>query len=184
VRAWRWEKENPVGTKTWLRLSVLMILYFYPLYILSSRFYPLYSFLPHPSIIYIILYPLWDLLVTLSKYIHMRSCFKGFIKTNLVVQSKFNLVFWFVSYNILKLLEISSSSGAHVTCTMSPSHLTRTAAAVRPTSRTSSTSATDSVTGAILFFSVAFIGPRCNVFRPLSGIPDGVPHAGADSLTI
>jgi hypothetical protein len=28
------------------------------------------------------------------------SCLKGFIETNLMVQSKFNLVNWFVSYNI------------------------------------------------------------------------------------
>jgi hypothetical protein len=63
----------------------------------------LYLILPHPSIIYIIiypLYPLWDPLITLSKYIHVWSSFKGFIETNLMVQSKFNLDFWFVSYNI------------------------------------------------------------------------------------
>jgi hypothetical protein len=46
------------------------------------------------------LYSLWGPLVTLSKYIHVRSSFKVFIETNLMVQSKFNLVFWFVSYNI------------------------------------------------------------------------------------
>jgi hypothetical protein len=28
------------------------------------------------------------------------SSFEGFIETNLMVQSKFNLNFWFVSYNI------------------------------------------------------------------------------------
>jgi hypothetical protein len=39
-------------------------------------------------------------LITLSKYIHVISCFEVFIETNLMVQSEFNLVFWFVSYNI------------------------------------------------------------------------------------
>jgi hypothetical protein len=40
----------------------------------SARFSPLYLILPHLSIIYIILYPLyplWDPLITLSKYIHV-----------------------------------------------------------------------------------------------------------------
>jgi hypothetical protein len=32
-----------------------------------------------------------DTLVTLSKYIHVLSSFEGFIETNLMVQSKFNL---------------------------------------------------------------------------------------------
>jgi hypothetical protein len=48
---------------------------------------------PYPSILYIILYPLWGPLVTLSKYIHVTSCFKVFIETNLMVQSEFNLIF-------------------------------------------------------------------------------------------
>jgi hypothetical protein len=48
----------------------------------SLRLSPLYLFLPHSSILYIILYPLWDLLITLSKYIHVRSSFKGFIEIN------------------------------------------------------------------------------------------------------
>jgi hypothetical protein len=38
-------------------------------------------------------------LVTLSKYIHVTSCFEVSIATNLMVQSEFNLVLWFVSYN-------------------------------------------------------------------------------------
>jgi hypothetical protein len=83
-----------------VRLSALIILYFHPLYIWLSRFSPLYSFLLHPSILYIILYPMWGPLVTLSKYIHVRSSFEELIKTNLMVQSEFNLGFWFVSYNI------------------------------------------------------------------------------------
>jgi hypothetical protein len=35
----------------------------------------------------------------------MRSCFEEFIKTNLMVQSEFNLMFWFVSYNIFFVTE-------------------------------------------------------------------------------
>jgi hypothetical protein len=58
------------------------------------------TFHPHPSILYIILYPLWDPLVTLSKYIHVTSYFEVFIETNLMVQSKFNLVLWFVIYKV------------------------------------------------------------------------------------
>jgi hypothetical protein len=50
--------------------------------------------------LYIILYPLWGPLVILSKYIHVTSCFEVFIETNLMVQSEFNLVLWFASYNI------------------------------------------------------------------------------------
>jgi hypothetical protein len=34
----------------------------------------------------------------------VRSSFEEFIETNLMVQSKFNLVFWFVSYNIFSSL--------------------------------------------------------------------------------
>jgi hypothetical protein len=71
----------------------------------SARF-SLYSILSHPSILYIILYslyPLWDILITLSKYIHVWSSFEAFIRTNLMVQSKFNLDFWFVSYSIFFL---------------------------------------------------------------------------------
>jgi hypothetical protein len=59
----------------------------------------------HPFILYIILYPLWGSLVTLSKYIHMRSSFEEFIETNLMVQSEFNLVSWFVSYNIFFIVQ-------------------------------------------------------------------------------
>jgi hypothetical protein len=39
-------------------------------------------------------------LKVLSKYIHVRSYFDGFIETNSMVYSEFNLGFWFVSYNI------------------------------------------------------------------------------------
>jgi hypothetical protein len=48
--------------------------------------------LSYSSILYIILYPLWGSLITLFKYIYMTSCFEVFIETNLMVQSKFNLV--------------------------------------------------------------------------------------------
>jgi hypothetical protein len=65
-----------------------------------SIFSPLYLILPHPSILYIIIYLLWGPLITLSKYIYVRSSFEEFIETNLMVQSEFNLGFWFVSYNI------------------------------------------------------------------------------------
>jgi hypothetical protein len=30
----------------------------------------------------------------------VRSCFEEFIETNLTVQSEFNLIFWFVTYNV------------------------------------------------------------------------------------
>jgi hypothetical protein len=77
-----------------------MNLYIQPLKrIFYPSHYKIYSF-PHSSILFIILHPLWGLLVTLSKYIHVRSSFKEFIKTNSMVQSKFNLGFWFVRYNI------------------------------------------------------------------------------------
>jgi hypothetical protein len=67
---------------------------------LAAKRTPLYSFLPHSFILYIILYSLWGPLITLSKYIHLRSSFEEFIKTNSMVQSEFNCGFWFVSYNI------------------------------------------------------------------------------------
>jgi hypothetical protein len=80
----------------------------------SSRFFPLYHFLPHSSILYIILYPLWGPLVTLSKYIHVRSSFEAFTETNLMVQSEFNLVFLFVSYNIFLVYWINGAHWLHV----------------------------------------------------------------------
>jgi hypothetical protein len=86
-----------------LRLSALVILYIHPL---KGIFRPTkYTVFPYPSILYIILYLLWDPLVTLSKYIHVTSCFEVFIETNLMVQSKFNLVFWFESYSIFFIVE-------------------------------------------------------------------------------
>jgi hypothetical protein len=78
-----------------IRYSKFILYTFY-----SSRFSLLFLILPHSFILYIILYQLWDPLVTLSKYIHVTSSFKAFIETNLMVQSKFNLIFWFMSYNI------------------------------------------------------------------------------------
>jgi hypothetical protein len=83
-----------------------MDLYIHPLYVLVSKILSSILNSPAPSILYIILYPLyplWDPLVTLSKYIHVWSSFEGFIETNLMVQSKFNLDFWFMSYNIFSL---------------------------------------------------------------------------------
>jgi hypothetical protein len=44
-----------------------------------------YTVSPHPSILSIILYPLWGPLITLSKYIHVTSCYEEFIVTNLMV---------------------------------------------------------------------------------------------------
>jgi hypothetical protein len=34
------------------------------------------------------------------------SCFKVFIATNLMVQSEFNLSFWFMSYNFFSFIEL------------------------------------------------------------------------------
>jgi hypothetical protein len=82
-------------------------LYIHPLYVLVSKI--LSSILNSPAPIHplyhpLSLYPLWDPLVTLSKYIHVWSSFKGFIETNLMVKSKFNLDFWFVSYSIFSFV--------------------------------------------------------------------------------
>jgi hypothetical protein len=77
-----------------------MDLYIYPLKeIFHSSHHKIYSF---PASIHPLYHPLSIVgpLITLSKYIHVTSCFEVFIETNLMVQSKFNLVFWFVSYNI------------------------------------------------------------------------------------
>jgi hypothetical protein len=74
-------------------LDCPIILYIRPLKeIFRPNHHKIYSF-PYPSILYIILYPPWDPLVTLSKYIYVTSCFEVFIETNLMVQSEFNLVF-------------------------------------------------------------------------------------------
>jgi hypothetical protein len=54
------------------------------------------------------------LFVILSKYIHMRSCCEWFIKRNPIVQSEFNLVFWFLRYNIFWLVQIMRpTTGCH-----------------------------------------------------------------------
>jgi hypothetical protein len=86
-----------------------MDLYIHPLYVLVSKILSSILNSPHPSILYIIiypLYPLWDSLVTLCKYIHVWSSFEGFIETNLMVKSKFNLDFWFVSYSIFSFVSL------------------------------------------------------------------------------
>jgi hypothetical protein len=77
-----------------------MILYFHPLYILVIKI--LYSIPISLALIHHLYHPLSIVgpLVTLSKYIHVRSSFEEFIETNLLVQSEFNLIFWFMSYNI------------------------------------------------------------------------------------
>jgi hypothetical protein len=85
---------------------------FYASYL--SRFSSVYLIFPHPSIFYIILYSLWGPLVTLSKYIHVTSCFEVFIETNLMVQSEFNLVLWFASYNIFTLVEAVGPAACHL----------------------------------------------------------------------
>jgi hypothetical protein len=44
----------------------------------------------------------------------VRSSFEEFIETNLMVQSKFNLGFWFVSYNIFFCYEKSEARHCHL----------------------------------------------------------------------
>jgi hypothetical protein len=76
-----------------------MILYFHHLYILVIKI--LSSIIISPAPIHPLYHPLFTVgpLITLSKYIHVRSSFEEFIETNLIVQSEFNLSFWFMSYN-------------------------------------------------------------------------------------
>jgi hypothetical protein len=88
-----------------VRLFALMNLYIHPLYVLVIK---ILSFISNsPALIHPLYHPLSTVgpLVTLYKYIHVRSCFQKFIETNLMVQSKFNLVFWFVSYIIFYVLK-------------------------------------------------------------------------------
>jgi hypothetical protein len=83
-----------------LRLSALFDLYIHPLKrILHPSHHKIYGF---PALIHSLYHTLSTMgpLVTLSKYIHVTSCFEVFIETNLMVQSEFNLVFWLMSYNI------------------------------------------------------------------------------------
>jgi hypothetical protein len=71
---WEKGKEVSLGFLGTLSLSALMTFIFILYTSCSAKFSPLYSILPYPSILYIILYSLyllWDLLVTLSKYIHV-----------------------------------------------------------------------------------------------------------------
>jgi hypothetical protein len=77
-----------------------MNLYIHPLKeIFHPSHHKIYSF---PVLIHSLCHPpsTVGILVTLFKYIHVRSSFEEFIETNLMVQSKFNLGFWFVRYNI------------------------------------------------------------------------------------
>jgi hypothetical protein len=75
-----------------LRLSALMDLYIHPLYCLVIKI--LSSILIYPVSIHHLYHPLSTVgpLVTLSKYIHVRSSFEEFIETNLMVQLEFNLI--------------------------------------------------------------------------------------------
>jgi hypothetical protein len=83
-----------------------MDLYIYPLYVLVGKI--LFSILNSSALIHPLCHPLStvDPLVTLSKYIYVWSSFEGFIETNLMVQSKFNLDFWFVSYIIFSFVKV------------------------------------------------------------------------------
>jgi hypothetical protein len=83
-----------------MRLPALMNLYIHSLKgIFHPSHHKIYSF---PAFIPPLYHPPSTVgsLVTLSKYIHVRSSFEEFIKTNLMVHSEFNFVFLFVSYNI------------------------------------------------------------------------------------
>ena len=50
------------------------------------------------------LYNKYLLFKILSKYIHVGSCFEGFIIRNTMVQSKFNLNVYFVNYRFFKFV--------------------------------------------------------------------------------
>jgi hypothetical protein len=54
----------------------------------------------------------------------MRSYFEGFIETNLMVQSEFNLVFLFVSYNSFWVVEIVGPA-SHLSLLSPPVSLSR-----------------------------------------------------------
>jgi hypothetical protein len=47
----------------------------------------------------------------------VRSSFEEFIETNLMVQSEFNLIFWFMSYNIFFVKQVGPA--LHVTSLLS-----------------------------------------------------------------
>jgi hypothetical protein len=55
------EGSEHVDVDAFVRLSALMDLYIHSLYVLVSKISPLYSILPHPFILYIIIYPLYPL---------------------------------------------------------------------------------------------------------------------------
>jgi hypothetical protein len=87
-----------------------MNLYIHPLKGIFHSNHKKYTVSPHSFILYIILHPLWGLLITLFKYIHVGSSFKEFIETNLMVQSKFNLDFLFENEVGPRCMHISLSS--------------------------------------------------------------------------
>jgi hypothetical protein len=57
----------------------------------------------------------------------VRSCFEEFIETNLMVRSEFNLVFWFVSYNIFYTEKSWTRSSRH---TLSGVHARRNSSGI------------------------------------------------------
>jgi hypothetical protein len=64
--------------RSWISVFILLKKYFI---LVTTK----YTVSPHPFILYIILYLLWGPLITLSKYIHVTSCYEVFIETNLMV---------------------------------------------------------------------------------------------------
>jgi hypothetical protein len=93
-----------------LKLSAPIDLYIYPLYVLTlnqqdSLLYIQFS-RTNPSSISPSIHSI-HCGTHLSLYLNISMCdlvFEGFIETNLMVQSKFNLDFWFVSYNIFSFV--------------------------------------------------------------------------------
>jgi hypothetical protein len=80
-----------------MRLSVLMELYIHPLYVLVSKIFS--SILNSLAPIHSLYHPLSTLSTVRPTCHFYLNSFKGFIKMNLMVQSKFNLDFWFVGYS-------------------------------------------------------------------------------------
>jgi hypothetical protein len=81
---------------SYIRLFALMDLYIHPPYVLVSKILSsiINSLVP--------IHPLYHPLSTVGPTYHFS--FEGLIETNLMVQSKFNLDFWFVSYIIFSFV--------------------------------------------------------------------------------
>jgi hypothetical protein len=85
-----------------------MHLYIHPQYVLVSKI--IFSILNSSALIHPLYHPLSTLSTVRLTYhfylnISMRDLvLKDFIETNLMVQSKFNLDFWFVSYSIFSFV--------------------------------------------------------------------------------